>query len=147
MTRGELSLGLCVLHKGKGLEVVGALGKLVVAVHVAIVHQAPTTLNKREHASALHSILGNLAIARVQGPCVRLVQVGKGVLPDALMTSSLGFEKEVEHALLILNDIGVDGRLLIVEKNLWLALQIGEIGVGIAVIHSVIRNGAIIGEQ
>lgn len=93
MTRGELSLGLCVLHKGKGLEVVGALGKLVVAVHVAIVHQAPTTLNKREHASALHSILGNLAIARVQGPCVGLVQVGKGVLPDALMTSSLGFEK------------------------------------------------------
>lgn len=93
MTRGELSLGLCVLHKGKGLEVVGALGKLVVAVHVAIVHQAPTTLNKREHASALHSILGNLAIARVQGPCVGLVQVGKGVLPDALMTSSLGLKR------------------------------------------------------
>ena len=33
------------------------------------------------------------------------------------MTSSLGFEKEVEQALLILNDIGVDGRLLIVETQ------------------------------
>ena len=76
------------------------------------------------------------------------MQIREGILFDTLMPSvCLGLEEEMVQPVLILNDIRIDGGRMEVEQHLRLCLQSAEIIVGIAPIHAVVRDRAVIGQQ
>ena len=82
-----------ILHKGEMHQVI-ALGELVMAVAVAVVHQAPATANEGEDAGTLYIILRSLAEPIVQRPSIRLMQIAEDVLADAFVAAvSLGLEE------------------------------------------------------
>ena len=82
-----------ILHKGEVHQVI-ALGELVMAVAVAVVHQTPATANEGEDAGTLYIILRSLAEPIMQRPCLWAVQITEGVLADAFVAAvSLGLEE------------------------------------------------------
>lgn len=115
MTWGEFTFGFGVLYISEGVEIV-ALGKLVVAVHVAVVHEAPSATEEREHTRAFYGLVCYLAETWTQCPCLRSMQIGEGVLPDAFVLAGFGLEKQVIESVLVFNNIGIDGRLFVIEQ-------------------------------
>ena len=136
-----------ILHKGEMHQVI-AFGELIVAVAVAVVHQAPAAANEGEDAGTLHIILCGLAETIVQRPCFWLMQIAEGVLADTLVTAiGLGFKEEMIKAVLVLYNIRIDGRSVKVEQYLRLAFQSAEISIGITPLDAVIGDGTIVCQQ
>ncbi len=76
------------------------------------------------------------------------MDVAEHILAYALVGSVLlGLEEEVILSMLVLHDVGVDGRRMEVEEHLWRGGEVGEVVVGVCPIHAVVWYRAIVGEQ
>ena len=76
------------------------------------------------------------------------MKVAEDILADALVsTLLLSLEEEMILAILVLHDVCVDGRSMKVEEHLRFALQVREVCIGISPIHTVVGNGAVVGEE
>ena len=136
-----------ILHKGEMHQAI-AFGELVVPIAVAVVHQTPTAANEGEYTGTLHIILRGLAEIIMQRPCFWLMQIAEGVLADTLVAAiSLSLEEKMVKAILVLNDIRIDGRSVKVEQHLRLSFQSAEIIIGIAPIDTVVGGGTVVCQQ
>ena len=136
VARGELPLRLGVLHELEGLQVVGA-AELVVSVAVAVVHDDPAlAVDGSADAYALHGLACLLHVAVEHLPAVGELPC-RGLIDAA--PRLLLVEEVVELVIGVEDDVAVDGGVAGVEEPLRLALQVGEVGVGILVVDLVIR--------
>ena len=138
VARGELALGLRILYELEGLQVLRAT-ELVVAVAIAVVHDDPRlAVDGLAHADALHRLLGLLHVAVEHLPLVRQV-LGHGLIDAA---SGLLLVEEVIHLVcIVVDDVAVDGGIAGIEEPAGLALEVGEVLVGILVVDLVERAG------
>ena len=110
MTGSKHALRLRILNKGKLTQVL-TLGKLVMVITVAIVHQTPASTYQGEHARTLYIALGGLAESVEQFPRLVVMQVFEHILANTLVLAILlGLEEEMIEAFLVLHDVGVNGR-------------------------------------
>ena len=147
MTWSEHALSLGILHEAE-LAQVFTLGKLVMMVTVAIVHQTPAPTYQGEHTRTLYIALGGLAESVEQFPRLVVMQVFEHILANTLVLAILlGLEEKVIEAFLILHDVGVNRWCSEIEQHLRFALEIGKILIGITPIDPVVGNAAAIGQQ
>ena len=145
MTRREGPAGTRVLHEGEVLKV-GTGAELIVAVGVAVVHEHPRILvDELEHTCTLYGLSGLLERAGRRRPLAaqRLSgtsgEITCGDLADATLALVL-IEAVVEGVRLVVDDVHVDGgRAAVVEVG-GLAIEVGEVGIGIAVVVLIVRN-------
>ena len=148
----EDAAGGGVLHGGEVLEV-GAGTELVVAAGIAVVHQNPGVLvDELEDAGALDGHVGLLECARGSRPLAaeRLAGTSRQVAGRDLADAALALvlvEAVIERVGLVVDDVHVDGgRAAVVEID-GLTLEVGEVGVGIAVEVLVVGDALVAGEQ
>ena len=146
VTRREGTFGLGVLNSLEGLEV-GALAELVVSAGIAVVHQNPCAIVQAEHARTLNGLVRVLAPSGLQFPGASVVEILGDELLDTFLAAALSLEENVEQSFVVLNDVSIDAGIVHVKKQLGLAHQIGEVAVGIAPIHLVVRDGAVVSQQ
>ena len=135
---GELALRLGVLHELEGLQVFRA-AELVVAAAVAVVHDNPAlAVDGAAHADTLHGLFGLFHVAVDHLPAVGQL-TGHGLVDAA--PRLLLVEEVVELVGLVVDNVAVDGGVAGVEEPAWLALQVGEVAVGVLVVYLVEATG------
>ena len=143
----ECSLGLGIGHMSEGAQVGGAC-KLIMPLGVTVIHQAPVSSYEGEHTCSFHIVLGLLAESIQQGPLLRGMEVLEHILADALVSALLlGLEEEVIESRMVPYDVRIDGRSMEVKEHLRVALQVGEVGIGIGPVDTVIGYGTIVGKE
>ena len=107
------------------------------AVAVAVVHDNPRlAVDGLAHADTLHGLAGLLHVAVEHLPAVG--QVLRHGLIDATARLLL-VEEVVELVGLVVDDVAVDGGIARIEEPARLALQVGEVLVGILIVDFVER--------
>ena len=135
VTGRELALRLGVLDKLESLQILRTT-ELVVVGTVAVVHDYPrTSVDGLAHADAFHRFLRLLYIALQHLPFVGQL-FGNGLI-DAT-AGLLLIEEVVELVSLVEDDVAVDGGIAGIEEPLGLALQVGEVLVGVLVVNLVV---------
>ena len=143
----ECSLGLGIGHMSEGAQVGGAC-KLIMPLGVTVIHQAPVSSYEGEHTCSFHIVLGLLAESIQQGPLLWGMEVLEHILADALVSALLlGLEEEVIEARMVPYDVRIDGRSMEVKEHLRVAFQVGEVGIGIGPVDTVIGDGTIVGKE
>ena len=143
-------IGLC--GEPEVLEVIRC-AELVVAVHVAVVHQHPAVgVDEPEHTRALYGFGGLLELCRGVAPLAsgRSASFGREARRHDLAYSARAFVL-VEHMVfavgLVEYYVAVDGRRAAVVEVLRLGHEVGEVIVGIGIVHLVVRTLAVVGQQ
>ncbi len=152
VARGKGAAHGGVLHEREGVEV-RAGTELVVAGCVAVVHQNPAVLvDELEHTGALHRLGGLLKGGRRCRPLASqrgafgCRETACRDLADAAQAFVLE-ETVVKRVGLVVHDVHVDGGRAAVIEVSGFALQVAEVGVGVAIVVLVVADGAVVGEQ